>query len=114
MGEMSMAIIQVPHDLTEVRVKKEQLKEQGQAVTEEQLIQQAIQDNAQHLLDDILDGHYFTCKLENDELVVYDVINAPTGKVASRGTSFAEDFTQDADGLWDYLDKQLSKIAGGR
>ena len=109
-----MAIIQIPHDMTEFQVMVQQLKNEGKTVDEDALLQQAIVDNAQNLLDVILDGHYYTVKPEKDKLVVLDVINQPAGEITPIGKSFKEDFEKDADGFLDYLDDRLHKIAGGR
>ncbi|ABJ67407.1 hypothetical protein AAHB41_02320 [Pediococcus pentosaceus] len=109
-----MAFIQIPHDMTELRIMMEQLKEMGKEANEDQLIEQAVVDNAQQLLDEALDGHYFTCKLEDGKLVVYDVINLPTGSIEPLGKNFKEDFITDADNLWIHLSSNLNRIAGGR
>jgi hypothetical protein len=109
-----MAMIQIPHDMTEFRVMVEQLKKMNKPVNEDELLDQAVVDNAQQLLDEILDGHYYTCKLVEGEIVVYDVINLPTGNIKPISDSFKEDFISDPDGLWIYLGSELGRIAGGR
>jgi hypothetical protein len=112
--EIEMAFIQIPHDMTELRIMMEQLKEMGKEVDQDQLIDQAVVDNAQQLLDEALDGHYFTCKLEEGSLVVYDVINLPTGSIEPMGKDFKEDFITDADNLWIHLSSNINRIVGGR
>lgn len=114
MEDIKMALIQIPHDMTELRVMMEQLKTMGKEVDEEKLIDQAVVDNAQQLLDEALEGHYFSCKLVDGDLIVYDVINLPAGTVKPLGNSFKEDFITDAEGLWHHLSSELNRIAGGR
>lgn len=109
-----MALIQIPHDMMELRVMMEQLKTMRKEVDEEALIEQAVVDNAQQLLDEALEGHYFSCKLVEGDLVVYDVINLPTGTIKPLSNSFKEDFITDSEGLWHYLSSELNRIAGGR
>lgn len=107
-------MIQIPQDMTEVKVKLAQLEELGHESTEAQVIFEAISDNAQAILDEKLEGHYYSCALDKDTLTVYDVIQKPIGKIKAQSHSFEEDFRQNAPQLLMYLDQQIQKIVNQR
>lgn len=107
-------MIQVPGDMTEMRVMIEQLKDLGKETNENELIDQAVEDNAQAMLDEALEGHYYSAKLKDNLITIYDVLNEPVGTIKPMGTGFNQDFRENSDGLWLYMATELKRILGGR
>jgi len=107
-------MIQIPQDMTEVKVKIAQLEELGHTSDEKEVIFDAIQDNAQSILDEQLEGHYYSCTLDNDTITVYETPEKPAGTVKSQGASFEDDFRKDANGMLIYLSKEISRVINQR
>lgn len=107
-------MIQIPQDMTEVKVKIAQLEELGHKSDEKQVIFDAIQDNAQALLDEQLEGHYYSCKLDGDTITVFDVIQKPLGTIRSQGATFEADFRKNAQNMLIDIDNKMQKIIDQR
>ncbi|AMV63384.1 Hypothetical protein ADU72_0765 [Pediococcus damnosus] len=107
-------MIQIPQDMTEVKVKIAQLEELGHKSNEKQVVFDAIQDNAQAILDEQLEGHYDSCTLDNDKITIYETPEKPIGSVKSQGASFEEDFRKNANNMFIYLQQEISKVINQR
>ncbi|GEP19204.1 hypothetical protein [Pediococcus argentinicus] len=103
-------MIQIPKDMVELRIRLEQLKELGDNSSEEDVIKDAVSDNAQGFLDEALEGHYYSCKLDGDTITVYGMIDEPVGTIKSTSGSFVDDFKNDAASLLLKLDTEVNKI----
>jgi len=106
--------IQVPTDMDEVQLRQLQLKQQGETVTEEVIIRQAVLDIFQNVLDQIEDGHYDTADWAAETLTVTDIDGVQTAVIQPQSDSFITDFRQNADATEDYLEQQAIKASGAR
>lgn len=75
--------IEIPTNMEEVAMKVAQQQVRGNDITAEQVIQAAIQDTMQALLDNVLDGHYDEVKWQDQALVVIDFMGDQVGQVTS-------------------------------
>ncbi|MCT3027955.1 hypothetical protein EFN35_08665 [Pediococcus parvulus] len=114
MKEERTKMIQIPQNMTEVKVKIAELEELGHKSDEKQVVFEAIQDNAQSLLDEQLEGHYYSCKLNDDTITIFDVIQKPIGDIKSQGASFDADFRQDANKMLIYLNTEIHRVINQR
>lgn len=105
--------IEIPTNMEEVAMKVAQQQVRGNDITAEQVIQAAIQDTMQALLDNALDGHYDEVKWQDQALVVIDFMGDQVGQVTS-ATSLVDEFKANADQLADRLAQATEKIVGGR
>ncbi|WP_125765200.1 hypothetical protein [Levilactobacillus mulengensis] len=107
-------IIQVPTDMDEVQMRQLQLKQQGEDVSEDVIIRQAVLDIFQNVLDQIEDGHYDTAAWAGETLTVTDINGDQTAVVKPQGDSFVADFRENSDAAEDYLEQQAIKASGAR
>lgn len=107
-------IIQVPTDMDEVQMRQLQLKQQGEDVSEDVIIRQAVLDIFQNVLDQIEDGHYDTADWAGETLTVTDINGDQTAVVKPQGDSFVGDFRENSDAAEDYLEQQAIKASGAR
>lgn len=106
--------IQVPTDMDEVQMRQLQLKQQGETVTEDAIIRQAVLDIFQNVLDQIEDGHYDTADWAGEALTVTDINGDQTAVVQPQSDSFITDFRKNSDATEDYLEQQAIKASGAR
>ncbi|MCI1974296.1 MAG: hypothetical protein LKJ51_00040 [Limosilactobacillus sp.] len=104
----------IPENMEEVAVQVAKRQVHGEKVTPEEVIEQAVPDILQVLLDDALEGRYDEVKRDGDQLIVTDAMGAQVGTIAPKGKSFVDDFKEDSDALIDYLESQVAKLVGGR
>ncbi|MDT2736442.1 hypothetical protein P7H00_04750 [Enterococcus pseudoavium] len=102
----------VPENMYEVEQKLNYFKEKGEEITEEEIIRQAVLDNAQQILDGDLEGPYWKVKWqsENQTLAIFDIMNKEVGTVASLSGSFTEDFRTSAANVIRQLAEEIQKI----
>lgn len=106
--------IQVPTDMDEVQMRQLQLKQQGETVTEDVIIRQAVLDIFQNLLDQIEDGHYDTAKWQDETLTVTDINGDLMATVKPKDETFIADFRKSSDATEEYLEQEAIRAAGGR
>ena len=104
----------IPENMEEVAVQVAKHQVHGEKVTPEEVIEQAVPDILQALLDEALEGRYDEVKRDGDKLIVTDAMGEQVGVVTPNGKSFVDDFKADSDVLIDYLDPLVAKILGGR
>lgn len=105
--------IEIPTNMEEVAMKVAQQQVRGNNITVDQVIQTAIQETLQALLDNALDGHYDEVKWQGQALVVIDFMGEQVGQVTSE-TSLVDEFKANADQLTDRLAQATEQIVGGR
>lgn len=95
----------VPENMFEVEQKLNYLLEKGKDATEEEVIGQAVFDNAQQILDGDLEGPYWKVKWqpEDQTLAIFDIMNKEVGTVDSLSGSFIEDFRSSAPNVIRHL-----------
>ncbi|WP_267202025.1 hypothetical protein [Limosilactobacillus kribbianus] len=108
--------IQIPQNMTEVEVQLIDRKKAGEQVTKEEIIQNAVKDILQALMDEALEGHYDDVKWDDQQhnLLVFDIMGKQVGMAQPQKGTFIEDFTANPDGLMDYFTTVVTKIVGGR
>ncbi|MBD7894854.1 hypothetical protein H9564_03855 [Limosilactobacillus sp. Sa3CUN2] len=104
----------IPENMEEVAVRVAKYQVHGEKVTPEEVIEQAVPDILQALLDEALEGCYDEVKRDGDKLIVTDVMGEQVGVVTPKGKSFVDDFKTDSDSLINYLEAQVAHIVGGR
>ena len=104
----------IPENMEEVAVRVAKHQVHGEKVTPEEVIEQAVPDILQALLDEALEGCYDEVKRDGDKLIVTDVMGEQVGAVTPKGKSFVDDFKTDSDSLINYLEAQVAHIVGGR
>lgn len=108
--------IQIPQNMTEVEVQLIDRQRAGEQVTKEEIIQNAVKDTLQALMDEALEGHYDDVKWDDQRqnLLVFDIMGKQVGMAQPQKENFIEDFTANPDGLIDYFTTVVTKIVGGR
>lgn len=104
----------IPENMEEVVVQVAKHQVHGEQVTPEEVIEQAVPDILQALLDEALEGRYDEVKRDGDKLIVTDAMGEQVGVVTPNGKSFVDDFKADSDALIGYLESQVAKLVGGR
>ena len=104
----------IPENMEEVAVQVAKRQVHGEKVTPEEVIEQAVPDILQALLDDALEGHYDDVKRDGDQLIITDAMGEQVGVLTPKGASFVDDFKKDSDVLIEYLENQVAKLVGGR
>lgn len=104
----------VPTNILEVAQVMAWRKQQGETADEDQIIIEAIKENAQNLIDEALEGPYWTIKWENEDhlLAVFDVMGEKIGELSPAGSSFSAEFRKNGHELLLHLGKQLRPIIG--
>ena len=97
--------IEIPTNMEEVAMKVAQQQVRGNNITVDQVIQTAIQETMQALLDNAFDGHYDEVKWQDQSLVVIDFMGELVGQVTSE-TSLVDEFKSNA--------QATEQIVGGR
>lgn len=102
----------VPENMFEVDQKLNYFLEKGETITEEEVIRQAILDNAQQILDGDLEGPYWKVKWqpEDQTLAFFDIMNKEVGTVDSLSDSFSADFRKSAPNVIRHLAEKIQKI----
>ncbi|MGX7352059.1 hypothetical protein [Enterococcus canis] len=102
----------VPTNMQEATEKFNWFTQQGQATSLNEVIQQAILDNTQDMLNGALEGAYWKAKwLEPDrQIQVLDVIGQPIGEITPTTTTFSADFQTNAAKLLQKLHDDVQKI----
>lgn len=104
----------IPENMEEVAVQVAKHQVHGEKVTPEEVIEQAVPDILQALLDEALEGRYDEVKRDGDKLIVTDVMGEQVGVVTPKEKNFVDDFKTDSDSLINYLEAQVAHIVGGR
>lgn len=103
----------VPMTLEAVKDRVTLMDARGFKITEDEVIDQSIKEGLQAIVDELLDGEYFTVQLVNPK--TFDILGIKgdlEGKILAKGSSFVQDFKDNADRLWDSLWSQADKIVG--
>ena len=102
----------VPENMYEVEQKLNYFKEKGDKITEEEVIQQAVLDNSQQILDGDLEGPYWKVKWQPEDktLAIFDIMNKQVGTVESLSGSFIDDFRTSAPNVIRHLAEAIQKI----
>lgn len=102
----------VPTTMPEVAEKLAYELEHGKKVTETDVIQRAVLDNAQQMLDGDLEGPYWKVLWQDLDhlLVVQDIMNKDMGTVEPLKESFSGDFRENAPHLLQKMADQIQKI----
>lgn len=108
--------IQIPQNMAEVQVQLTERRNQGEQISEDTIIKNAVKDILQALMDEALEGHYDDVKWDADEhdLIICDIMGKPVGKASPAKESFIADFKADPDTLMLRFDDVVTKIVGGR
>lgn len=88
------------------------LEVRGESVDCAELIMTTILNGLQLIFDEKLEGHYYSVRREDDDFVVYDFINQPTGKITNAEFDFVAAFEKQAPFLWDMLEREVVKMLG--
>ncbi|MDI4584798.1 hypothetical protein FCS82_06990 [Oenococcus sp. UCMA 14587] len=103
----------IPETIEDVKEHVVLMKSRGFLISEEQVISQAIKDGLQAIVNDLMDGEYFTVQLINSKtFVILGISGEAEGKITAQGNSFNSDFKKNSDRLWDYFWDQAEKIVG--
>lgn len=105
--------IEIPVNLEEAAMKVAQQQVRGHEVSLDEVIQQAVVDNVQAMLDHELDGHYDDAELTDKGLQITDFMGDLVGTI-TYAPDLVTAFKNDADQLQDYLAQQVAKLVGGR
>lgn len=101
----------IPENMEEVAARVVRHQMDGEKVTPEEVIAQAVPDILQALLDDALEGRYYEVKRTGDnELTVTDSMGEKVGVVTPQNKSFIDDFKADSDALIDYLAGETARL----
>ncbi|MFT8325027.1 hypothetical protein [Oenococcus sicerae] len=103
----------IPETMQAVQDRVLLMKHRGFAVTEEQVIGQSVKDGLQAIVNDLLDGEYFTVQLiDQKNFAIIGIAGKQEGHITAKGDSFLSDFKKNPDLLWDYLWDQAEKVIG--
>ncbi|MFT8878649.1 MAG: hypothetical protein ABF913_03690 [Oenococcus sp.] len=103
----------VPATIEAVRDRVTLMNARGFKITEDEVIDQSIKEGLQAIVDELLDGDYFTIQLINPR--TFDILGLKgnlEGQIFAKGSSFTQDFKNNADQVWDSLWDQADKIVG--
>lgn len=108
--------IQIPQSMAEVQVQLAERRNNGEDITEEAVIRNAVRDILQALMDEALEGHYDDVKWDEkgQNLLVYDIMGKQVGKAVPVKDNFIEEFKASPDNLMLHFDDVVTKIVGGR
>lgn len=103
----------IPETIEDVKERVVLMKSRGFLISEEQVISQTIKDGLQAIVNDLMDGEYFTVQLINSKtFVILGISGEAEGRITAQGNSFNNDFKKNSDRLWDYFWDQAEKIVG--
>ena len=106
----------IPEDMTQVAERVALMTERGFPVAEEDVIKEALRAGFQSIVDERLDGNYYTVRWDEEfnALQMYDLDNAFVGEVKPDDgrPSYVDQFKQDAMGVWFTLDRAVGKVIG--
>lgn len=102
----------IPTDMEEVAAKLKWALEQGQSASETSVIQEAILDQSQDILNGALEGPYWKVKWQDldHRLVITDIMNEVVGTVTPINDSFVADFKKDSHKLLRDLTDKINEI----
>jgi hypothetical protein len=101
----------IPENMDEVKMKMARAQIDGQHVTEDEVIYQAVADLFQDYLEEAEEGHYDTSHLEGNTFTVTGINGEEIARFTSTGPDFIADFKQDALALCFRLEDQAIRIA---
>lgn len=106
--------VEIPQNMEEVAMKMAREQVNGHQLSEEEIINQAVLDNMQALMDEALEGHYDDVSMQDGNLVVTDFMGKKLATVKPQGPNWIADFKQNSDEMIDRLQDKVVKIVGGR
>ena len=106
--------VEIPQSMDDVVMQVAQRKLNGDTITEDEVIKNAVRDILQAFFDEALEGHYDDVKWAGNDLEVTDIMGKVVGKVAPKGKDFIADFRANTDDLLLRFENETTKIVGGR
>jgi len=106
----------IPETMEEVQARVTAMTQAGFPVSEDDVIKEAIKNGFQSLMDERMEGHYYTIHW-NSEFTALDVFGSAEEMVGSalpeKGqASWVDQFKANADFTWFNLDKAAGKLIG--
>lgn len=106
--------VEIPQNMEDVAMKMAREQVRGHQVSEEEIINQAVLDIMQTLMDEALEGHYDDVAMRDGALVVTDFMGKELATVKAQGNDWVADFKENSDEMIDRLQEEVAKIVGGR
>lgn len=103
----------IPENYQDIKDRIELMHSRGFDVSEDQLIEQTAKDGLQAIVNDLLDGEYFTVeKINEKQFDILGISGKIEGSIIAKGESFVADFKKDSQSFWNSLWSQSEKIIG--
>jgi hypothetical protein len=106
----------IPEDMEQVRDRVAVMASRGFPVAEDDVIKEALKLGFQDIVDERMEGNYFTVRWDEDfrALQVYGLASAYEGEAKPEDDkpSYVEQFKMNAMDVWFQLDRAASKIIG--
>lgn len=106
--------VDIPQNMEEVAMKVAREAVHGHQLQEDDVINQAVLDIMQSLMDEALEGHYADVTMQDGQLVVTDFMGKQLATVRPQGPNWVSDFKKNSDEMIDRLQDEVVKIVGGR
>lgn len=106
----------IPEDMEQVRDRVAVMAGRGFPVEEDDVIKEALKLGFQDIVDERMEGNYFTVRWDEDfrALQVYGLASAYEGEAKPEDDkpSYVEQFKKNAMDVWFQLDRAASQIIG--
>lgn len=106
--------VDIPQNMEEVAMKVAREAVHGHQLQENDVINQAVLDIMQSLMDEALEGHYDDVAMHDGQLIVTDFMGEQLAAVKPQGSDWVSDFKQNSDDMIERLQDEVIKIVGGR
>lgn len=100
----------VPVNMFEVQQKLDWSLENNIKADQESIIKDALKENVQNMVNDVLEGPYWMVKWDDNQLKIFDISGIFIDTVKPVNNSLIEDFKSNAPVLIRNLFKQVQKI----
>ncbi|WP_159722583.1 hypothetical protein [Enterococcus sp. CSURQ0835] len=102
----------IPTNMAEVAQKLTWSRENGIDATEESVILNAVLENTQQMLNEALEGAYWSAQWDEEQqnLIVLDVLGKPLATITPWKTDFVTDFKQNTTELLRVIDTKVQQI----
>lgn len=102
----------VPINMLEVAEKMEWNQQHGVFTTEDAVIEEAILENAQDMLNGDLEGAYWKASwtVADQQLTILDVLGKEVASLSPLHASFTKDFRNNAPEVMRYLSEEIQRI----
>lgn len=100
----------IPTTLAEIQQVIDWNQKNDKEMSVDEIILEAVKENAQRIVDEALEGPYWTIQWQEKKLLVLDVLKQPIGHISPYNESFLTDFKTTPIPMWHDLATKLNQI----